>query len=84
MLLYTLPPLPGSLDRRIGHVLNFFTYPPFRRRGFGQRLLEFIKADATGRKIVRLFLNAAPMGEPLYRKAGFVEQHEKALVLELP
>ncbi len=83
MLLYTLPPLPHALDRRVGHILNVFTDEPYRRRGFASRLLEFIKADAKRRGIVRLFLNAAPMGEPIYRKAGFEEQHEKALVLEL-
>jgi hypothetical protein len=36
-----------------------------------------------GTSLRRLFLNAAPMGEPLYSEAGFVEQDEKALILEL-
>ncbi len=31
----------------------------------------------------RLFLNATPMGEPLYRDLGFHEQEERALVKRL-
>ena len=84
LMLYTLPPLPGRPTRLVGHLLNFYTYPDFRRRGFGTALIKHIKADAPKRGIHRLFLNAAPMGERLYRRAGFVEQAEKALVLEIP
>jgi ribosomal protein S18 acetylase RimI-like enzyme len=83
MLLYTLPPLPGRPDRLVGHILNFYTYPEFRRQGHGAALIAHIKADAPLRGIARLFLNAAPMGERLYRRAGFVEQGEKALILTL-
>ena len=83
VLLYTLPPLPQRPNRTVGHILNFYTYPKFRRRGYGTALLEYLKTDAPKRGITRLFLNAAPMGEPLYRKAGFVEQAETALVLAL-
>lgn len=83
ILLYTLPPLPGRPNRKVGHVLNFLTYPAFRKQGLGTQLIEHIKVDAPTRGITRLFLNAAPMGERIYRRAGFIEQSEKALILEL-
>lgn len=83
ILLYDLPPVPNRPQRQVGHILNFYTYPKFRRRGYGAALIEHIKEDAPRHNITRLFLNAAPMGESIYRKAGFAEQHEKALILEL-
>jgi GNAT superfamily N-acetyltransferase len=83
LLCYELPPLPEFLSRKIGHVLNFFTYKDYRQKGFGSRLMAFIKEDAAKLGIYRLALNATPMGEPLYRKAGFYEQEDTALILQV-
>ncbi|TAL37486.1 MAG: GNAT family N-acetyltransferase [Spirochaetes bacterium] len=83
LLLYDLPPLNSSAGRKIGHVLNFYTVPESRRAGAGASLLRFTIDTAVARGIDRLFLNATKMGEPLYRKAGFAEQEEAALTLEV-
>lgn len=83
LLLYDLPPLHPEQTRRVGHVLNFFTAPEFRRQGVGRRLVEFIVADAKARGLDRLALNATEQGEPLYRQTGFHEQEEAYLVKEL-
>jgi GNAT superfamily N-acetyltransferase len=83
MLVYTLPPLLSPGERKIGHILNFFTKAPFRGKGYGQGLMEFIKTTAKGEGISRLFLNATEMGYPLYAKCGFVEPDNKAMQLDL-
>jgi GNAT superfamily N-acetyltransferase len=83
LLLYELPPLAAATPRQVGHVLNFFTYPEFRCRGYGRQLMGFIKNDARERGLFRLFLNATRMGEHLYRQCGFAEQPEPALILDL-
>lgn len=80
LLLYHLPPLIGSLERWQGHVLNFFTYPAYRGRGYGKALMEFMIQVAKEKGINRLFLSATAMGEPVYRKCGFVEPKEKAMI----
>jgi GNAT superfamily N-acetyltransferase len=83
LLIYTLPPMPGSPDRRQGHVLNVYTAPELRSRGIGRRMMEALIAEARRRGLFRLFLNATKMGEPLYRSLGFVAQEDEALVMPL-
>ncbi len=83
LLIYTLPPMPGTLDRRQGHVLNVYTVPDLRGKGIGRRMMETLISEARKRGLFRLFLNSTKMGEPLYRSLGFVQQEEQALVLPL-
>lgn len=83
LLLYDLPPLRTDGLRRIGHVLNFYTRPEYRRRGAGRRLMDFMIEDARRRGLCRLVLNATKMGAPLYRGAGFHLQDEEYLIKEL-
>jgi GNAT superfamily N-acetyltransferase len=83
LLIYTLPPMPGSPDRRQGHVLNVYTEPEFRSRGVGRRMMEALVEEARRHGLFRLFLNATKMGEPLYRSMGFTAQEDKALVMPL-
>lgn len=83
LLLYDLPPLLHQRQRKLGHVLNFYTLPAHRNQGHGTALMQFIVADARRRGLDRLFLNATAMGEPLYRKFGFVDSSPTALQLDL-
>ena len=83
LLLYNLPPLTNENYRKIGHVLNFYTKPKFRNKGYGLKLMEFIKNTAIEEKIDRLVLNSTQMGFSLYKEAGFIEPEDKAMILEL-
>jgi GNAT superfamily N-acetyltransferase len=83
ILLYDLPPLKGDGIRTQGHLLNFFTIPGQRNKGFGAKLIEYILADGKKRGIDRIVLNATKMGEPLYRKAGFQLSEDVFLIKEL-
>ncbi len=83
LLIHDLPPLPLEHRRRQGHVLNVWTEPEHRRRGYSRTLLEYLIGDARSHGLWRLFLNATPSGEQLYRELGFSEQKEPALVLLL-
>jgi GNAT superfamily N-acetyltransferase len=73
MLLFSLPPYLGKCNRKVGHVLSFFTYPQFRSKGIGDKLMKYIIEEAKILGLDRLDLIATPMGEPLYRKNGFKE-----------
>ena len=83
LLLYTLPPLPQSVERVQGHVLNFFTYPAYRNKGYGTGLMDFIIQKSREKQIDHLYLHATTMGEPLYRKFGFSEPKAKALTVNI-
>jgi len=83
ILTYSLPPLVGPEPRKVAHVLNVYTKPDYRGRGYATKLLELAIAWARERGYDRVFLNAMPAGEPLYRKLGFKENEDKALMLRL-
>lgn len=83
LLIYFLPPLNTASYRKIGHILNFYTKPEYRRKGYGMQLMDFIKVEAKKDGINRLVLNATEMGFSLYKKAGFIESEDKAMILNL-
>jgi GNAT superfamily N-acetyltransferase len=83
LLIYDLPPLYSEKPRKTGHVLNCFTKPSYRRRGYGHGLIEFIKVCARDEGISRLYLNATPSGYSLYEKAGFAEPEDKSMFIDL-
>ena len=53
-----------------GYVLNVFTYPEFRRRGYGRLGMEALLDYARERRI-RLTLLTTDEGRPMYEKLGF-------------
>jgi GNAT superfamily N-acetyltransferase len=83
ILSYSLPPLDKPAPRKVAHVLNVYTKPDFRGRGYATELLTLAVHWARGSGHARVFLNATASGEPVYRRLGFREQDEKALVLPL-
>ncbi len=83
ILIYELPPFNAEEKRMQGHVLNFYVIPDARRNGIGTVMMEYMIAHARNLNIKRLFLNATPAGECLYRKLGFYEPGETALILDL-
>ena len=83
LLIYDLPPLESEYCRKIGHILNFYTKPKYRKKGFGTALMEFIKTSSKESGINRLFLNATDMGLGLYQKAGFTDPCCRAMVYDL-
>jgi ribosomal protein S18 acetylase RimI-like enzyme len=83
LLIYYLPPLNNENYRKIGHVLNFYTKPAYRKKGIGLKLMNYIKGIAADEKINRLVLNSTKMGFSMYKKAGFLEPEDKAMLLDL-
>ena len=83
LLIYYLPPLNSSICRKIGHVLNFYTRPNHRKKGYGLELIKYIKTTARLEGIERLVLNATKMGYKLYKKANFFEPEDIAMILDL-
>lgn len=64
-------PYKENLSGREGYILNIYTAPAFRNRGFAGRILDEIKAYANANHIKRLWLSSSENGKHLYIKQGF-------------
>jgi len=84
MVVWQKPAIYGGVESgRLGYVLNFYTLPEARRRGIATRLLNELIREARSLGLKYLHLHASKDGEPIYRKAGFVEPHMPELALRL-
>lgn len=84
MVVWQIPARYGGAESgRLGYLLNFYTIPSARRKGIATRLLNQLIKDARLMGLRYLHLHASKYGEPIYRKAGFVEPHMPELVLKL-
>ncbi len=63
-------PVPSG---KIGLVLNMHVPEAFRRQGIAQALMRAVEEEGRRRGLDRLDLKATEMGEPLYRKLGWVD-----------
>ncbi len=81
MVVWEAPSSYRMMRGRKGYILSIYTIPEFRRRGIcGSIIDEFIEY-ARGHEIDTLHLHAGPMGDKIYRRAGFGEPHEPELVI---
>jgi ribosomal protein S18 acetylase RimI-like enzyme len=81
ILAYLLPPLDSAAVRKIGHVLNVWTDPTFRKQGYGSQLIESMIEGAEAEGFTRLVLNATDQGLGLYKKYGFKEPSMQSMQL---
>ena len=65
------------------HLMNVYTDPAWRREGIAFRLVSMLIAEAWGRGVTEISLDATEAGKPLYRKLGF-HGSEEHMVLERP
>jgi GNAT superfamily N-acetyltransferase len=73
-----IPPLILTL---LAELLELVTSPSYRRLGLGTRLINIglSRADQEG---IPCYLSGAPMGVPVYKKAGFVDIGRISIGLE--
>jgi ribosomal protein S18 acetylase RimI-like enzyme len=77
---------PGNfllITGKLGYILNMYTIPEFRGNGIGKEILKRLVTYGKSIRLERIDLHATPMGEPIYRKLGFKEPHDKAMELML-
>lgn len=61
------------------YLFILFTHADYRRRGIGQKFMNWgmAKADEMG---VEMFLDSTPMGKPLYEANGFIELEKNVII----
>lgn len=84
MVVWQKPTIDGEVKSgKVGYLLNFYTIPEARRKGIATRLLNELIREAKSMGLRYLHLHTSKDGEPVYRKAGFVEPKMPELKLNL-
>ena len=74
LCLFNRIPYEKNLSGLEGYILNIYTSPQFRNRGFANQILDEIVEYARKYEIKRLWLNYSDNAEKLYSKKGFVKK----------
>ena len=79
LVLWDKPGNFSTINGKIGYILNIYTLPEYRGLGAATQILDKLIVHARKLKVRKLELHASPIGEPIYRKAGFKEHPSKVL-----
>jgi GNAT superfamily N-acetyltransferase len=77
------PPNRKFINGKIGTLLNVYTYPEYRKNGFGTSVLIRIIEEAKRQNVSIIDLLATDDGESVYRKLGFMETEDKSMRLKI-
>jgi GNAT superfamily N-acetyltransferase len=84
MVVWQKPAIYGGVESgKLGYLLNFYTIPEARGKGIATRLLNELIGEAKSMGLRYVHLHASKDGEPIYRKAGFMEPKMPELELRL-
>ena len=79
--------IPGDINRPFyleGEILNMYTLPDERRKGYSSLILKELLNEAERRGISKVSLHTSKDGEALYRSFGFSDPIYPVLELGLP
>ncbi len=71
LLVVIKPMSPAFINGKTGTLLNVYTYPEFRHRGFAGEILKTIIADAKEMELCTIDIKSTDTGYSLYRSVGF-------------
>lgn len=69
---------------KTGLMLNVFTYPTFRRKGYATQILNLLIDKAKEVNLSFIELSASELGKPLYEKLGFKKSESHFTEMKLP
>ena len=64
-------PTPWSIQCEFGYVTNVYTYPAYRNKGIGARLMEHYQEWARQQNLEMLVLWPSQRAVPFYPRGGF-------------
>ena len=82
LLIVEKPMSPAFINGRTGTVLNVYTCPPYRRRGYARIIMEALLSEARKTEISVIELKATEDGYPLYRSLGFMDDASKYHIMK--
>ncbi len=73
LLVVEKPLSPSFMTGKTGTVLNVYTAPAYRRRGYAKRIMQRLLSDAVEKNLSTVELKATDDGYHLYKSMGFSE-----------
>jgi len=77
LLIVEKPMSPAFINGKTGTVLNVYTRPSCRHKGYARRLINELISDAKKMDLCTVELKATDAGYALYRSAGFADDNSK-------
>jgi len=74
LLVVEKPLSPVFMTGKTGTVLNVYTIPAYRRKGYAKRIMEKLLLDAVEKNLSSVELKATDAGYHLYKSIGFAEE----------
>lgn len=73
LLVIEKPMSPAFITGKTGTVLNVYTKPVYRHKGYARQIMERLLADAAGKNLSVVELKSTEDGYRLYQSVGFVD-----------
>ncbi len=83
LLFVEKPASPAFITGKTGTVLNVYTKPEHRHKGYAKKLMEMMLDDAAKEKLSVVELKATDEGYALYKAVGFEEVVSKYHVMRV-
>lgn len=77
LLIVEKPLSPMFITGRTGTVLNVYTKPAYRRRGYAKKIMDKLLLDAVEKNLSVVELKSTDDGYHLYKSVGFTEDVSK-------
>ena len=71
LLIVDKPMSPSFITGKTGTVLNVYTKPEYRKKGYAKKLMNMMLEDAKAENVSNIELKATEDGYSLYRSVGF-------------
>lgn len=83
LVIHEMPANPSNINGKTGTILNVYTYPIYRKKGYAHELMRIIIEQAKEEGLSSLNLSATAMGKSLYENLGFDDIPYSAMRLNL-
>lgn len=83
LLIVEKPASPAFITGKTGTVLNVYTKPEYRHKGYAKKLMEMMLEDAVTEQLSVVELKATDNGYQLYKAVGFEEVVSKYHVMRV-
>ncbi|NLZ47095.1 MAG: GNAT family N-acetyltransferase [Clostridiales bacterium] len=77
------PANPSFINGKLGHIMNVYTRPPYRRQGIAGELVKIAISEAKRLNLSFIDLEATKDGYKLYSHFGFEDRNSKYLPMRL-
>lgn len=82
LLVVEKPMSPAFITGKTGTVLNVYTNPAYRHKGYAKKIMNKLLSDATEKNLSVVELKSTEAGYHLYKSVGFTDEVSKYHVMK--